>query len=192
MLICFALILLISNGSCALPLRSFHWLFLQMLLVFMMLVNVVYGVCWHSKFFDISYWSLSAKNQLVLMCKQPEITQTEMFYIDKIFLKSWRMFSSVVFRLCTFHVNEQSRVQHVVLPKAKHISLTNACCLKCVGFQFHRQKLQKWVFFGCKLCLGMFSYVYNCGWIVWNVSTVFFRQLANHSINITMKAFVDL
>jgi len=58
-----------------------------MFAVFMMLVNVVHGVCWHSKFFDISYRSLSAKNQLVLICKQPEITQTKMFDIHKIFLK---------------------------------------------------------------------------------------------------------
>ena len=170
--ICFAFIL-ISNGSYALPLRWFHWLFLQMFLVFMMLVNVVYGVCWHSKFFDISYWSLFAKSNWFWCEKQPEITQTKMFYTHKIFLKSWRIFSNVVFRLCTFHVNEKSRVQYVVLPKAKHISLTNACCLKFVGFQFHRQELQKWVVvFGCKLCLVMFPYVYNCGWIVWNVSTV--------------------
>jgi len=85
----------------------------------MMLVKLVYGVCWHSKFFDISYWSLSAKNQLVLMCKQPNITQTKMFYIHKIFLKSWRTFSNVVFRLCTFHVNEKPRMQYASLTQGK-------------------------------------------------------------------------
>ena len=36
---------------------------------------------------------------------------------------SKRVFSNIVFRLCTFHVHEKSRVQHVGLPKAKHISL---------------------------------------------------------------------
>jgi len=43
-------------------------------------------VCWHSNFFDISYWSLSAKNQLDLMCKLQEITQENMFYIRIILL----------------------------------------------------------------------------------------------------------
>ena len=136
---------------------------------------------------------LVCQKQLVLMWKTTRNhTNKNVLYSQNIFeiLKNF-------FKCCisTLHVSCEGKVESAIrsLAKAKNISLTNACCLKFVGFQFHRQELQKWVVvFGCKLCLVIFSYVYNCGWIVWNVSTVSFRQLAKHSIKITTKAFVDL
>ena len=102
---------------------------------------------------------------------KPKSHKQKCFIFTKYF---WNLefFQMLYFDLARF-MWTKSREQYIVLPKAKHISPTNACCLKCVGFQFHRQELQKWVVvFGCKLCLGMFSYVWNCGWNVWNVSTV--------------------